>query len=296
MLIKELKQNLIDAPAFTHFHQGSYSMHTGVKPLDGNYDIDVDLVFKCSCEDYPDPVALKSKVAETLSRPNRTVNIRRSCVTATYIKDGKPDYHVDLAIYVERDDDCLDLAKGKKNSAEDKRFWEKSDPIHLKDAINAKYNGFDVEQYRRCIKYLKRWSNKCFCNGGAPISIALTVAAYNWFQPYENDLSGKQIDLKAMKNWLKSILDNFSGDRLKIFLPVEPYCDLLEKMNDNQMATFKQELEDLHEVFIVAELESLPEDACLKFQEEFGEDFPGINANETARLVTRPYVNTGSSA
>ena len=45
-IVKALKANLgDDVPTFTNFNQGSYSMHTGVVPLDGNFDIDVGLIF-----------------------------------------------------------------------------------------------------------------------------------------------------------------------------------------------------------------------------------------------------------
>ena len=62
-IIKALKANLgDDVPTFTNFNQGSYSMHTGVVPLDGNFDIDVGIIFDCDQNKYPDPVVLKKKV------------------------------------------------------------------------------------------------------------------------------------------------------------------------------------------------------------------------------------------
>ncbi len=56
-ILRALDANLPDdVPKYDNFHQGSYSMHTGVVPLDGNYDIDVGLVFDCKKDKYPDPV------------------------------------------------------------------------------------------------------------------------------------------------------------------------------------------------------------------------------------------------
>ena len=61
-LLKTLRANLpADVPVFESFHQGSYSMHTGVVPLDGNFDIDVGLIFDCQRDTYTDPVTLKKK-------------------------------------------------------------------------------------------------------------------------------------------------------------------------------------------------------------------------------------------
>jgi hypothetical protein len=44
-----------DFPKFTPFVQGSNAMQTGEVPLDGNYDIDVGLIFDCSQKEFPDP-------------------------------------------------------------------------------------------------------------------------------------------------------------------------------------------------------------------------------------------------
>lgn len=37
-------------------------MNTGVKPLEGEFDIDVGVRFQISTEDYPDPVEVKERV------------------------------------------------------------------------------------------------------------------------------------------------------------------------------------------------------------------------------------------
>jgi len=81
-LLTALRKNLpADLPTFESFNQGSYSMHTGVVPLDGNYDINVGLIFDCRRDKYPDPVVLKKKVRDALDSHGRTVTIRRPCVT-----------------------------------------------------------------------------------------------------------------------------------------------------------------------------------------------------------------------
>ncbi|MBL8358074.1 MAG: hypothetical protein JNM01_25135 [Delftia acidovorans] len=77
-ILKALSNNLDDdVPNFTHFNQGSYSMHTGVIPLDGNYDIDVGIIFECEQYKYPDPVVLKKKVRDAVNTNFRTVESHR---------------------------------------------------------------------------------------------------------------------------------------------------------------------------------------------------------------------------
>ncbi len=304
-LLRALKANLDDdVPEFVSFNQGSYSMHTGVLPLDGNYDIDVGLIFDCKRDKYPDPVVLKKKVRDALDTHGRTLDIRRPCVTVNYMCDDEVDYHVDLAIYANRDDGLLDIAKGKENSASDKRVWEPSDPKELTSVIcDAFSDDAELAQYRRSIRYLKRWRNVQFTNGGAPLSIALTVAAKSWFKPYF-EISGKPGDLIAMMDWVKAMLAQFQWDstdeglheRLKVVLPVTPYTDVMAGMTKTQMAAFKEKLEGLRDALSDAYDEDLPEDACKLLNWQFGDDFKVPEKQETAKAARAPFISTGNSA
>lgn len=302
-LLKTLRANLADdVPTFEHFHQGSYSMHTGVVPLDGNYDIDVGLVFECRRDKYPDPVELKKKVRDALNSNGRTVNIRRPCVTVNYMRDGDPEYHVDLAVYGQRGDGLLDLAKGKEHSEAAHRVWEVSDPKRLTELICTRFTDTDLAQYRRCIRYSKRWRDMQFYSG-APLSIALTVAAYRWFQPYQTT-NGTYIDLLAMRDWVLAMLGQFQWvmtdegfyDRLKVDLPVMPNVDLMGWMTRAQMEFFKATLERLRDALNEAYDETLPEDACKLLVKQFGDEFPVPAKSDTAKAVGAPFVHTGNSA
>lgn len=306
ILIKALKAKLPDdVPAFEPFNQGSYSMFTGVVPLDGNYDIDVGLIFDCKQDKYPDPVALKKKVRDALNSNVRTVVIRRPCVTVNYMVDGEIDYHVDLAIYVKRDDDMLDLAKGKEGSAAEFRVWEVSDPKKLTELIRTTFtNADELAQFRRCIRYLKRWRHVQFRNGGAPLSIALTVAARQWFKP-NFSTTGKPLDLMAMLDWTNAMLNAFETaftmqdglySCLKVQLPVMPYGDLMGRMTKSQMENFHERLQALRDALEAAESEDLPEDACKTLNKQFGDDFKVPEKAQTAKAVTAPVISTGSSA
>lgn len=305
-LLTTLKTNIDDGvPSFESFNQGSYSTHTGVLPLDGNYDIDVGLIFDCKRDKYSDPVELKKKVRDALDSNGRTVLIRRPCVTVNYMRDGNPEYHVDLAIYAKRDDGLLDLAKGKENSGEEFRVWEMSDPKKLTELICTAFkDATELAQYRRCIRYVKRWRDVQFRNGGAPLSIALTVAAKAWFKP-RFETSGKSTDLLALLDWIEAMLSNFETvytaddgwhDRLKVTLPVSPYSDLMADMTTCQMATFKEKLEALRDALSDAYDEELPEDACKLLKKQFGDDFKVPEKSETAKTVAAAVISTGNSA
>lgn len=304
ILLDALTANLADdVPKFENFNQGSYSMHTGVVPLDGNFDIDVGLIFDCKKDKYPDPVALKKKIRDALDTHGRSVNIRRPCVTVNYMRGDEIEYHVDLAVYTKRDDDFLDIAKGKENSEADKRVWEQSDPKKLTELICTAFTDkYDLAQYRRCIRYVKRWRQVQFLSG-APLSIALTVAAQKWFKPYF-EMSGKAGDLQAMLNWVDAILAQFQWasvngstyQRLAVTLPVAPYSDLMGWMSEGQMSTVKAKFEVLRDALEEALDEDLPEDACKVLNKQFGDEFVVPEKAATARTVVPPVISTGNSA
>ena len=285
LLISNLRDGLakIDgAPTFTHFNQGSYALGTGIKPKDGDYDIDVGIECNCAPEDYDDPVDLKKIIRDALAHPQRTVDIRRPCVTVTYMKDGKRDYHVDLPIYTKRDGEKhLHLAKGKEYSEAALKVWEASDPKKLNDILDDSFGGKeDRAQARRIIRYLKVWRNK-HLPSGKPVSVALTCAVCDWFQPSFDGTSPR--DLAALLNLVGTMLRNFDlFGWLQIKLPCLPKCDLNEGMTELQMEQFKEKLEKLKEELAKASDEAVEIEACKILRRVFGDDFPVPAATEKA--------------
>ncbi len=153
-------------------------MGTGVKPLDGDYDLDVAIVFDLDTEDYPDPVVVKSWVFDAVMKHTENVRMREPCVTVFYQDKGEFVYHVDLAIYGQRGESKpIRLARGRKGGAEESRRWEDSDPKALLETVRDRFADEDGAQFRRCIRYLKRWKDFKFPSDGnaAPLGIALTA-------------------------------------------------------------------------------------------------------------------------
>lgn len=297
LLLKNLREGLDrndEDLTFSSFDQGSYAMHTGVVPKNGDYDIDVGLVFDCKKEDYTDPVALKKIVRDALQCGNRTVAIRRSCVTVIYTKNQKNDYHVDLAVYADREDDVLDLAKGKENSDSDKRIWETSDPKGLKKTIRDKFSDkAERAQMRRLIRYLKRWRDHKLPSG-RPVSIALTCAAWKWMTPSFSQ--GNPVDLLALKSLCSSMLLAVNSGSLKIELPVNPWNDLNERVTDNQMSYFLERLQELYDELYKAQYEPEIFEACKILRKQFGDEFPVPEEKDTAKKAAPAIVPAGSSA
>ncbi len=291
-------------PTYQAFDQGSYKMGTGVIPLDSDYDIDVGVSFNVSKNDYPDPVEVKEWVYDALNGHTKKVDMRRPCVTVFYQKGEEPQYHVDLAIY--SDESCNAdgkkyLAKGKLNSSDDNKSWEVSDPKGLADTVGNKYSGDDKKQFIRVIRYLKRWKDHKFSSNGnaAPIGIGLTISTYNWFSPNKTTdfvaNTTKYNDLQAIRGVVSGMLNNF-GDRLRVYLPVEPYSELFGKMTDNQMTNLKEKLENLLEALDSAIDEVDPVKACETLKKVFGDDFPVPEKPETGEKKGRAISTASASA
>lgn len=277
----------IRIPRFEPFNQGSYAMGTGVEPLPSeDYDIDVGLIFHVSKDDYS-PVEVKQWVYEALHTGNRTVEYKRPCVRVQYHRAGEELYHVDLAIYAENPsnwDNRIYLAKGFLGSAPENQIWEPANPSGLIEGFQRKFQGQDGkrDQFRRIIRYLKRWKDVNFSAKGneRPTGIAMTACAMNWFEvgtTYNLHAQRSEYDdLKALKNLAELILNQFGfGNRISVRLPVPPNNDLFERMTAKQMQNFKVKLAGLVSVHL-RKAEDAPNTflACSALRHAFGDDFP----------------------
>lgn len=277
------------APQFTWFNQGSYVLKTGVYPLDGDFndfDIDVGIVFKLNADDFS-PTRVKSWVYDALDTKNRTVYFKRSCVSVQYHESGEEAFHVDLAVYAEGESLILNqptfhLAKGKARSRKDLKLWEPAEPFKIIDLIKAKISdAADRAQFRRTIRYLKRWNDLNFYSYGnyKPRGIAVTALALNLFRICKTydavSESYRYNDLKALRDLVSLILGSFDWfGNISIRLPIQPGNDLFEKMTANQMNDFRNKLSCLKETLDYAVCERSVEDACYALWEEFDDDFP----------------------
>ena len=275
----------VKIPRYESFNQGSYAMGIGVEPLPGeDYDIDVGLLFHISKDDYS-PVEVKRWVYEALHSGNRTVEYKRPCVRVQYHKAGKEAYHVDFAVYSKGPwSNQTYLAKGFPGSEPENRDWEVAEPNGLIEIFRQKFSNQEGHrnQFRRVIRFLKRWKDVNFSEAGnqRPTGIAMTACAMNWFQVVTvyNSSDGKRYydDFTAFKKLAEAILNQFSfTPRMSVKLLVSPYNDLFEKMSDSQMEKFKIKLAGL--VTIERDkVEKAPDAsrACRALQCVFGNDFP----------------------
>lgn len=307
ILLKKLKNNICeDAASYTTFNQGSYAMGTGIYPEDNDYDIDVGIKFNIDKDEHSDPLEPKEWVKDALDGHTKKVEIRRSCVTVTYQEDGEPAYHVDFAVYAANNsDEKMYIAKGKPYSDEEHRYWEVSDPQGLIKEIKDKYSGDDAAQFRRVIRYMKKWKNHNFSSSGdsAPTGIAITILAYDGgfdIKKTYDWATGKNAydDFSALYYFVNHIRNRFTYGwsnnaqqmchKITLNLPVEPYNNLFDKMTDKQMEEFYQKIDKMLGKLNEVKSKVKRSEACTILAELFGEDFP--------ITVDKSMVGTSESA
>ena len=212
---------------------------------------------------------------------------KRPCVRVQYHRAGEGIYHVDLAIYSGNTynwNNQTYLAKGFLGSAPENQIWEPADPHGLIDDFQRKFQNQDGhrEQFRRVIRFLKRWKDVNFSANGneRPTGIAITACALNWFQVGTRyniaDRKHYYDDLTALKNLAGAILNQFGfGSQIGVRLPVPPKNDLFEKMSNKQMQNFKTKLAGLVSVHL-RNAEEAPNAflTCSALRRAFGNDFP----------------------
>lgn len=293
-------------PQFRSFNQGSYSLSTGVVPLDGDYDIDVGIVYDINKNDYPDAKAIDPKkwTHDALEGHTNNIQIRRSCVTVFY----KAGYHVDLAVYADKDmrtDFELPLSKGKEHSGTDFKGWETNHPRRLRPLFTERYpDKQERSQVRRVIRYLKRWRDFQYQGqkgNAAPVGIGLTLLALDTTKfAYKNALTRQDDDAYALHHFVDNLLLSFHytyhepsgghGDRIEAAPSYAPYNDVFQRMTNKQMATFKAKLASLKADLVLARDPNTGEKkACELMQRQFGPEFPaGKDPEDTKNSQRTP--------
>lgn len=304
-LEKHFKDKNEDVPTIEFFDQGSYATDTGIKPKDDDYDIDEGVLIKLNKEDYEgDPVYFKKIIRDImLNHTNKEPDIKRPCVTITYTKDDEPKYHVDLPVYLNSsEDDNLYLSWGKEFSTGENKEWQLSDPKGLNNYIRDAFSGDDKKQFKRVVRYLKKWKDIKFSSeskDGTPPSIGITLIAADYLNPVKevNSITGKEEynDLKAMKVLVEQLISLFSyqycieeEEFLYIIeyklpldsIPYENKTNVFSKMTHKKMNSFYEKALKLKDSLVYAIEEKDPNKACTELVKFFGEDLPVPESTE----------------
>ncbi|KGF77122.1 cyclic GMP-AMP synthase DncV-like nucleotidyltransferase [Lactococcus lactis] len=286
------------------FNQGSYSTFTGVLPFeDGDYDIDRGAIANFSREDMS-PKKAKEILYNALIKTfgSNSVKVKQPCVTVSFPENG---VHVDVALYCSEDSNVF-LARGKLGSAEENTSWEEADPKTLTKSINEAMNNVeDRNQFRRIIRYLKRWKDINFKNQeNRPTGIGISVFAVKYFTPNKKidnlSWSTQYDDANALKDFVSVMIANFRSvfdrdkeeyyPRLEVTLPVKPWADVYCKVSNVQMKDFHDKLIILNEALENAINSSDLHEATKILNKQFGDEFQIVSQEETAKQFKRRAI------
>lgn len=289
-------------PVIDNFLQGSMSTATGIKNPGEDFDIDRAIVI--AFDGSPDdPVKVKKIVFKVLEdRGFQSAKIKKPCVTADY---KSKNLHIDIPIYREQNGD-YELAVGKMTSSDDNKEWSASDPKGLRNWINdsSLYTGSankKLEQYKRIVKYLKRWRYNNFSSAVAKkvFSIALTVMAKQQFRSSLDD-SEKANDLVALRDTVNDMLhaNYFSSQgneqyKVRVTLPKSPWRDIFDGSSLNTGTQFYNKLTLLRSKLDKAIEETDLVKQCKILNEVFGDDFEVPNSSSIAKKAA--YATAGAS-
>ncbi|MEZ4450864.1 MAG: hypothetical protein R3B09_15395 [Nannocystaceae bacterium] len=243
--------------------------------------LDVGLIFAIDRSAWPNPVALKQRVAAALS--GYAVEIRRPCLRVRLQGDG-PRHHVDLSLYRPSPiaDGLFELAVGKVGDGTRLRGWRTTNPHALGAVIDQRFPDLeDRAQLRRIVRALKRWKDRSFATEAhaRPTGIALTASAIEWFSPKKaiDPATGRAEprDLEALASVVASMVADASP-RLVARLPVSPQDDTFARVSRAGMEVLHARLVALRDGLEAALRDDEDERASTRVRELFGDDFPRV--------------------
>lgn len=280
------------------FNQGSYATKTSIVPLDDDYDIDVGVII--NSKDAPEnPIEVKKTLKEVLVKRNlKEPKIKKPCVTAQYYKAGETQFHLDYPIYNLDENGEHKLAIGKENANKENINWEETDPKGLIEWFNDTTAFTDKKhyaQYKRCVRYMKRWRDFCFSKDERKkvYSIGLMVMIRESFDGAISE-DGDISDLKSLKDTVDEILSktyfsfaglDSNGDKqyeIEVLLPKSPKRDVFEKHGKTVGTKIYKKLNVLSDNLDKAiKKTSVKEQSEILNKNVFGDDFPIPDKDDT---------------
>lgn len=234
-------------PSVSFKVQGSFTMNTIIRPIDGEFDIDIGVYFDFQDNDrdnWPTPQTVSGWLHEAVMKHTTTeAENRTSCVRVIYKpinSENEYGYHVDLPIYGTYRNfwDNQFTVIGMN----DKRNWnEKSAPSAFTGWFNGKClkNTSDKKQLIRIVRYLKAW--KDFQQGEIkmPNGMILTVLAAKNFEP-------KETDDEALYKILEEVHFLLWWD-FSIIKPVQPENNLVATFSVRRKEYFMSKLKEFRD-------------------------------------------------
>lgn len=303
IIVRRVKAHLAknNRPGCQEYLQGSYKMKVGICALDGaEFDIDVGLRFSFDESKYT-AKEVRDWVFEAVDGHTESVDPKGPCIRVTY-KDG---FHVDLVSYAWWDD-ALGIEQHRLAHRDD--GWKPADPPRLvrwvKDArvpfADAKDTATQTDQFRRVVRYLKRWNDRAIRGESPdkPSGLALVLLAAKHLPSPAITWTGAVDDRLAVERVARAAAATLG--RITALKPTPEYEDMFGRLTDQAMEDFKARFGALRDALVDAGNATDPQVACKRLRDVFGGDFPCPDvqkqAGETAMRTSAPAIVPSSSS
>ncbi len=298
IIVSRITNHLIamKRPGFDVFLQGSYKMKVGICPLPGmEFDIDVGLRFSIRPTDYS-ATQVRAWVVEAIGDHTDEVTEKGPCIRVNYERG----FHVDLVCYAWFDD-----ANGDERHelAHKTLGWRPSDPprlvqhvLDLRQPFANTEDGTQTDQFRRVVRYLKRWNDIAlpFESNDKPSGLALVLLCGDLLRSPSQRWDGESNDLDALIRVARTA-GNSSG-RIVAIKPTPEGEDMFGRLSDAAMDSLKRRFQRLATSLEQATNHPEVHIACDLLARQLGDDFPIPSAAREARRSTAPAVITSSSS
>jgi len=283
---KSFKDNNRKQPKF-HM-QGSFSMNTTINPISAEYDLD-DGVYLQNIDtakpmnEWESPAIVHNWIVEAVDgHTSKNPTDKNLCVRVHYADERK---HIDLPIYVQKNDTYYLAVKGKG--------WIESDPKEIKDWFldEVKEKG---EQFRRVVRYLKGWKDfresenqQVKLYGGFQLTV---LASYHFVSSDSDEESFfKTIEGIKTKLWIYKFI---------IFHPKNSSKNIIEHYTEARRKKFVEEFEKMYKRAKAAYEENDCIEKSKKWRKIFGDRFPLLkkdDCNDEGKNASRAATITGTT-
>lgn len=229
--------------------QGSFSMGTGIRPLEGYYDLDMGIYLHglgTDSDNWPVTETIHSLIYKAVEGHTTTKPVSKStCIRviykSPYLDKGDISYHIDLTVYAFEES----FWSGRKTVIGfkgDKQWSESSDPQKFTEWFfkQCNLNSRDPDQLKRIVKYLKAWKENQPSYPKMPSGMILTVLAAKNFKP----------NLRDDIAFIETVAEFYDliGWSFSIKKPTEPFNNLAYLMSDAEDGNFMDRLDKLVEI------------------------------------------------
>lgn len=304
IIVRRVKNHLEknNRPQCSEFIQGSYKMKVGICAVEGlEYDIDVGLRFSFNESKYT-AAAVRGWVFEAVDGHTESVEVKPSCIRVRYA-DG---YHVDLVAYAWWDDDNR---QEQYRLAHESDGWRPADPPRLVDHVldarksfaNTEDTATQTDQFRRAVRYLKRWNDHAmpFESKDKPSGLALVLLTEQHLKSPKQTWDGTSDDCAALEQVAQAAANTVG--RISATKPTPEHEDIFGGISDKGMTDLKKRFGELRQALVDAQNASDAQAACKHLRKVFGDDFPcpdsdGGKNEETRRTSAPAVISSASSA